>query len=136
MRLQALVRVVGFSAAVIVAMIAFVPAATALHISQPEVVYWSGNLAPQAGQGTWGYPCHSIWGSRARWGAASQRAMTVALISTSGGWVRSARSTAGVVGVTYNIGASQTLKAYCKNSGTATFPPECSYGAAVYDGCV
>ncbi len=124
-----------FAAILIAASIAFgslAGTASALHLWN-EYQFHSGSLGPQQGAGT-DYPgCgNRIWGSRANW-SATPKEMTAALINTSGGWVESARSGTGHVGVTVTPG--QSLKAHCKNAETNyTFSSNCHYLIAWYDG--
>ncbi|MDH4104097.1 MAG: hypothetical protein OEW52_12890 [Thermoleophilia bacterium] len=102
------------------------PRAAAYH-TWTEFTYWSGNLTPQEGRGSaYGNICGAVWGSRSNWTVGSGRVVVVALINTSGGWVKSARSsTGGQVGVTVTPGP--VLKAHCKNDGTVTFSQTCRY---------
>lgn len=107
--------------------------ASAYH-TWAEWQYWSGNLAPQLGKGSpYSDICGTVWGSRSNWTVGSGRIVVVALIDTSGGWYRSARSSVdGQVGVTSDPGLA--LKAHCKNDGTVTFSQTCRYLYAYYDG--
>ena len=128
---RARVRLALIAGTLVAAAAAIVPAAVAYH-QWNESVYHSGYLAPQQGAST-GYSfCNRYWGSRANWSATPWE-MTAALINTSGGWVASARSGTGHVGVTIDIGP--VVKAHCKNAeNTWTFSSTCRSLIAYFDG--
>lgn len=119
-------RRIRHSAAMIVALfvVALASASSAMASHGYVVTFHSGYLDPDQGDGTGYYYCHRLWQSRASWGYGPY--MTVALIDTSGGWVRSGRDYDGAVEAAVSPSSGYSLKAHCKNSdATSTFLVTC-----------
>jgi hypothetical protein len=101
------------------------PTAFGYHHSSPAA-YFNGHLGPQQGAASGYYTCYRLHHSAAQWSATGWF-VTAAIIDSSGGWIRSSRSSSGYVSADVNPATTGRNKAHCKNAESIySFSVACS----------